>query len=85
MSAIRLGTRASTLATTQSEMVAGLLRSEGLDVNLTTITTHGDTSTASLAAMGGIGVFASAIRAALLEEKPTLPSTPSKIYRQDVR
>ncbi|GAE77165.1 porphobilinogen deaminase [Cutibacterium acnes JCM 18918] len=48
-------------------MVAGLLRSEGLDVNLTTITTHGDTSTASLAAMGGIGVFASAIRAALLE------------------
>ena len=39
MSAIRLGTRASTLATTQSEMVAGLLRSEGLDVNLTTITT----------------------------------------------
>ncbi|MGC3005379.1 hydroxymethylbilane synthase, partial [Streptomyces sp. G35A] len=56
MSAIRLGTRASTLATTQSEMVAGLLRSEGLDVNLTTITTHGDTSTASLAAMGGIGV-----------------------------
>ncbi|WP_176607883.1 hydroxymethylbilane synthase [Cutibacterium namnetense] len=67
MSVIRLGTRASTLATTQSEMVAGLLRSEGLDVDLTTITTHGDTSTASLAAMGGIGVFASAIRAALLE------------------
>ncbi|WP_195839865.1 hydroxymethylbilane synthase [Cutibacterium porci] len=65
MSAIRLGTRASTLATTQSEMVAGLLRSEGLDVDLTTITTHGDTSTASLAAMGGIGVFASAIRSAL--------------------
>ncbi|MBD4444330.1 hydroxymethylbilane synthase, partial [Xanthomonas citri pv. citri] len=42
MSAIRLGTRASTLATTQSEMVARLLRSEGLDVDLTTITTHGD-------------------------------------------
>ena len=66
MSAIRLGTRASTLATTQSEMVAGMLRSEGLDVDLTTITTRGDTSTTSLAAMGGIGVFASAIRAALL-------------------
>ncbi|WCC80227.1 hydroxymethylbilane synthase [Cutibacterium equinum] len=66
MPAIRLGTRASTLATTQSEMVASLLRSQGLDVDLTTITTHGDTSTASLASMGGIGVFASAIRAALL-------------------
>ena len=68
MSAIRLGTRASTLATTQSEMVAGLLRSEGLDVNLTTITTHGDTSTASLAAMGGIG--------AVSYTHLTLPTTP---------
>lgn len=67
MSSIRLGTRASTLATTQSEMVAELLRSQGLDVDLATITTHGDTSTASLASMGGIGVFASAIRTALLE------------------
>lgn len=67
MTSIRLGTRASTLATTQSESVAALLREQGIDVELSTITTHGDVSRASLASMGGVGVFASAIRAALID------------------
>ncbi|WP_130866226.1 hydroxymethylbilane synthase [Acidipropionibacterium timonense] len=63
---VRLGTRASTLATTQSETVAAALRKEGLGVELVHITTHGDTSTASLTQLGGTGVFASAIRYALI-------------------
>ena len=43
--ALRLGTRASALATTQSALVAGLLRERlGRDVELVEITTEGDTN-----------------------------------------
>jgi len=63
---IRLGTRRSTLATTQAGMVADSLRELGHDVEMVEITTLGDTSTASLASIGGTGVFATAIRNALL-------------------
>lgn len=64
---LRLGTRASTLATTQSEQVAATLR-ELLDrtVELVTIRTEGDVNRAPLAQMGGTGVFVSALRDALL-------------------
>jgi hydroxymethylbilane synthase len=65
--ALRLGTRASTLARTQSEQVAALLRTAtGRDVELVTVTTHGDTTTAAVASMGNTGVFVSALRDALL-------------------
>ena len=63
---IRLGTRRSKLATTQSGWVADQLRALGYDVELVTITTEGDTNLASLASLGGTGVFAAAIRQALL-------------------
>jgi hydroxymethylbilane synthase len=64
--AIRLGTRRSALATTQAGMVADQLRALGHAVEMVEITTLGDTSTASLANIGGTGVFATAIRRALL-------------------
>ena len=63
---IRLGTRRSALATTQAGMVADQLRELGHAVEMVEITTLGDTSTASLSSIGGTGVFATAIRNALL-------------------
>lgn len=63
---IRLGTRRSKLAVTQSEWVAERLRANGYAVELVEIVTEGDTNRASLATMGGTGVFAAAIRHALL-------------------
>ena len=60
---LRLGTRGSALATAQSGQVAGTLAAAlGRPVELVTITTYGDTSTAPLAQIGGTGVFV--IRAA---------------------
>ena len=63
---MRLGTRRSTLATTQSGWVAQCLRDLGHDVDIVEITTFGDTSTAPLSSIGGTGVFVTAIRKALL-------------------
>jgi len=64
---LRVGTRASDLARVQSGQVADALR-EALDreVVLVDVTTHGDTSSASLASLGGVGVFVSALRESLL-------------------
>lgn len=63
---LRLGTRRSTLATTQSQWVAERLRARGHTVELVEIVTEGDVSSARLATLGGTGVFAAAIRQALL-------------------
>src|SRR4051794_31586095 len=64
---IRIGTRASTLARTQSEQVAAALRAAlAVDVALVEVTTEGDLSAAPLASFGGVGVFVSALREALL-------------------
>ncbi|HEX7538162.1 MAG TPA: hydroxymethylbilane synthase [Dermatophilaceae bacterium] len=63
---IRLGTRRSALATAQAGMMADQLRELGHTVEMVEITTIGDTSTASLSSIGGTGVFAAAIRRALL-------------------
>ena len=63
---IRLGTRRSALATTQAGWVADQLRALGHHVEMVEITTFGDTSTAPLATIGGTGVFATAIRQALI-------------------
>jgi hydroxymethylbilane synthase len=68
VTAIRLGTRASLLATTQSQWVADRLQSAlGRDVVLVEVTTDGDVSTRPLAQLGGTGVFVSALREALLD------------------
>ncbi len=65
---LRLGTRASRLATTQSTLVAELVRDRlGRAVELVEISTQGDTSSAPLTQLGGTGVFVSALRDALLE------------------
>ena len=65
---LRLGTRASALATTQSMLVADLVRDHlGREVDLVEITTEGDASAAPLAQIGGTGVFVSALRDALLD------------------
>ncbi len=65
MTALRLGTRRSPLATTQSEWVAGRLRERGHVVDLVPISTAGDETREPLASLGGTGVFASALRAAV--------------------
>lgn len=63
--ALRLGTRASALATSQSGWVADHLRAAGHEVELVHVRTEGDASRASLSEIGGAGVFASALRDAL--------------------
>ena len=65
---IRVGTRRSVLATTQSGMVAEMIRTLlGREAELVEVTTEGDVNRASLASMGGAGVFVSRLRDALLE------------------
>jgi hydroxymethylbilane synthase len=64
---LRVGTRASVLARTQSGHVADALAA-ALDrrTTLVDVTTEGDVSRAPLASMGGAGVFVGALREALL-------------------
>lgn len=70
---LRLGTRASTLATTQSQWVADRITERtGLAVELVTVTTEGDVNRAPLAGIGGTGVFVSALRDALLDGRVDL-------------
>jgi hydroxymethylbilane synthase len=58
---LRIGTRGSALALAQAGVVADTLGGE-----LVVITSEGDRSTESLASLGGAGVFAAALREALL-------------------
>lgn len=70
---LRLGTRRSTLALAQARAVAdALTRSTGRAVELVEITTRGDESAQPLAAIGGTGVFVSALRDALLDKQVDL-------------
>jgi len=82
---IRIGTRRSQLAMTQTGYVADLLREAlGRDVELVEVTTQGDVSGAPLATFGGVGVFVGALRDALLRGQvdlavhslKDLPTTP---------
>ena len=66
---VRLGTRASALALAQAGTVAAALTATGRKVDLVEITTHGDISREPLAAIGGTGVFVSALRDALLADR----------------
>jgi hydroxymethylbilane synthase len=85
MSMLRLGTRRSALATTQSSWVADRLRALGHEVELVEVSTQGDRDQSTpLAQLGGTGVFVSALRAALVEGRvdlavhslKDLPTTP---------
>jgi hydroxymethylbilane synthase len=65
---VRVGTRGSTLALTQTQTIADRLSElTGLEVELVRITTDGDVKTGSLAQLGGTGVFVTALREALLD------------------
>ncbi|WP_029145309.1 hydroxymethylbilane synthase [Microbacterium luticocti] len=84
---LRVGTRGSALAVAQTQLVADALAAAlgGVDVEIVRITTHGDTSRASLSSLGGTGVFATALRDALREGRcdvivhsfKDLPTAPS--------
>jgi hydroxymethylbilane synthase len=86
LSTVRVGTRASTLALTQTGMVADALSlAADLRTELVRITTDGDRLTGSLVALGGTGVFVTALREALLDGRcdvavhslKDLPSAPA--------
>jgi hydroxymethylbilane synthase len=63
---LRLGTRASQLALTQSQAVAdAITATSGVPVELVHVSTYGDRSTEAIAQLGGTGVFVSALRDAL--------------------
>jgi hydroxymethylbilane synthase len=65
---LRLGTRQSLMATTQSQMVADRLTAlTGREVRLVGVTTLGDVSRAHLTQLGGTGVFVNELRARLLD------------------
>ncbi|KHK99803.1 porphobilinogen deaminase [Microbacterium mangrovi] len=98
---IRLGTRRSALAMAQSQQVADRLAAvSGREVVLVPITSEGDVNRASLATLGGRGVFATRLREALLagecdvlvhslKDLPTAPAPGLVIaatpQRQDAR
>jgi len=64
---LRLGTRRSLMAMTQSRRVADAIAERtGREVTLVGITSAGDVSTEQLTQIGGTGVFVSAIRQGLL-------------------
>jgi hydroxymethylbilane synthase len=94
---LRIGTRRSTLAMTQSAWVADRLRARGHDVELVELTTDGDRDrTTPLAQLGGTGVFVSALRTALtrgrvdiavhsLKDLPTTPDAGTTLAAVPVR
>lgn len=63
---LRVGTRRSSLARTQTEAFLGLLGLPDDAVEIVPIVTEGDRSSAALSQIGGTGVFVSALRTALL-------------------
>ncbi|MFF4987921.1 hydroxymethylbilane synthase [Streptosporangium saharense] len=82
---LRMGTRRSLMATTQSGLVAARLTElTGRAVELVGVTTFGDVTKANLTQLGGTGVFVSALRDKLIEGEidfavhslKDLPTTP---------
>jgi hydroxymethylbilane synthase len=66
MTALRIGTRGSALARSQTSAVIAALAALGTKAEAVEIVTTGDRSTAALTQIGGTGVFVSALRDALL-------------------
>ena len=67
---IRVGTRASTLARTQTQWVVDCLRSQGHSVAIETISTRGDDSqNVPIAQVGDDGVFVRELERSLLEHR----------------
>lgn len=93
---LRLGTRASLLARTQAQTVADALSALGADVELVGMRSDGDVTRASLASLGGTGVFAAALRESLLagefdlvvhsyKDLPTAPSPGLRVAATPAR
>lgn len=94
---IRVGTRASELARTQSGQVADALKQAlGREVELVDVSTEGDRSKAPVASFGSTGVFVSALRDALkrgdvdvavhsLKDIPTTPEDGIELAAVPVR
>ena len=98
---LRLGTRGSALALAQSGGVAATVIAElGRQVEMVSVQTQGDLSSAAISQLGGTGVFVTALRDALLagdvdlavhsyKDLPTAPSPGLVIaavpQRQDAR
>ncbi|WP_055479040.1 hydroxymethylbilane synthase [Sphaerimonospora mesophila] len=85
--ALRMGTRKSVMATTQSGRVGDRLTARtGRAVQLVGVTTFGDVSRAHLTQLGGTGVFVSELRNKLIEGEidfavhslKDLPTTPDE-------
>lgn len=86
MTPLRIGTRGSKLAVAQTTQTAERLAElSGREVEIVTVTTHGDVNRASLRVLGGRGVFATELREALrdgdvdiavhsLKDLPTAPA-----------
>jgi hydroxymethylbilane synthase len=67
---LRLGTRGSALALAQSGGVAATVIAElGQHVELVSVATQGDLSSAAISQLGGTGVFVTALRDALLADE----------------
>lgn len=65
---LRVGTRGSALALAQSGAIAGrIVEGTGTGRELVRVKTEGDVNTGPLAAIGGTGVFVTAVRTALLD------------------
>jgi hydroxymethylbilane synthase len=64
---LRIGTRGSALALAQAGSVAASLEAAGTPAELVVVRTEGDVSRASLASIGGTGVFAGALRRSLAD------------------
>ncbi|PKL57396.1 MAG: hydroxymethylbilane synthase [Methanomicrobiales archaeon HGW-Methanomicrobiales-6] len=64
---LRIGTRGSALALAQTNRVVGILADRGIEAEVVTVTTEGDTATGvPLHAIGGQGVFVRALDDAIL-------------------
>ena len=81
---VRIGTRGSALALAQAGAIASAIEAQGEACEIVVVRTEGDVSKASLAQIGGTGVFAGALRRSLaaggcdlvvhsLKDLPVLP------------
>ena len=94
MTTLRIGTRGSALALTQTGIVADDIATDtGATTELVTITTAGDRSNEPLSRAGGAGLFTGALRDALLAgecdvdrplaERPPDRAAPGARHRSD--
>ncbi|MGA7204309.1 MAG: hydroxymethylbilane synthase, partial [Specibacter sp.] len=68
MHTVKIGTRGSKLALSQTQQITDQLSAVGgFESELVTIKTDGDVLTGPLSQMGGTGVFAAELRAAVLD------------------